>query len=80
MSSNYQMHCKPPLNLCGKGGRMGSGGKRAGSGRRKLGKVKITAYVEPETSGWLAKKSSELGETRGKIIDLVVSDFVERNE
>lgn len=59
---------------------MSSGGKRAGSGRRKLDKVKITAYVEMETAGWLAKKSSELGETRGKIIDLVVSDFVDRNE
>lgn len=59
---------------------MGSGGKRAGSGRRKLGKVKITAYVEPETAEWIGKKSSELGETRGEIIDLVVSDFVERNE
>lgn len=56
------------------------GGRREGSGRRKLCKVKITVYVEMETSGWLAKKSSELGETRGKIIDLVVSDFVERNE
>lgn len=59
---------------------MSRGGKREGSGRRKLGKVKITAYVEPETAEWIGKKSSELGETKGKIIDLVVSDFVERNE
>ena len=54
---------------------MGSGGKRAGSGRRKLGKVKITAYVEMETAGWIGEKSSELGETKGKIIDCLVEDF-----
>lgn len=58
---------------------MGSGGKRAGSGRRKLGKVKITAYVEPETAGWIAEKSSELGETKGKIIDCLVEDFKRQN-
>ena len=48
---------------------MSRGGKREGSGRRKLGKVKITAYVEPETAEWIAEKSSELGETKGKIIE-----------
>lgn len=58
---------------------MGSGGKRAGSGRRKLGKVKITAYVETDTAEWLIGKSSELGETKGKIIDLVVGDFIAKN-
>ena len=52
---------------------MGSGGKRAGSGRRKLGKVKITAYVEPETAEWISKKSSELGRgTKGKVVDFLV--------
>lgn len=54
---------------------MGSGGKRVGSGRRKLGKVKITAYVERDTAEWLIEKSSELGETKGKIIDCLVEDF-----
>lgn len=58
---------------------MGSGGKRAGSGRRKLGKVKITAYVEPETAEWIAAKSSELGETKGKIIDCLAEDFKRQN-
>lgn len=51
---------------------MGSGGKRAGSGRRKLGKVKITAYVEMETAGWISEKSSELGGTKGKVMDFLV--------
>lgn len=54
---------------------MSRGGKREGSGRRKLGKVKITAYVEMETAGWISEKSSELGETKGKIIDCLVEDF-----
>ena len=54
---------------------MSRGGKREGSGRRKLGKVKITAYVEPETAEWISEKSSELGETKGKIIDCLVEDF-----
>lgn len=58
---------------------MGSGGKRTGSGRRKLGKVKITAYVEPETAEWIAEKSSELGETKGKIIDVLICDFMNKN-
>lgn len=58
---------------------MSRGGKREGSGRRKLGKVKITAYVEPETAEWIGKKSSELGETKGKIIDCLVEDFKRQN-
>lgn len=51
---------------------MGSGGKRTGSGRRKLGKVKITAYVEQVTAEWINEKSSELGETKGKVMDFLV--------
>jgi hypothetical protein len=55
----------------------GHGGRRAGSGRKRLGKVTLTCYVQPSTLAWI-KRLQRYGEPLGAVIDRLVAQALDR--
>lgn len=51
---------------------MPSGGARRGAGRPKESLVPVCLYIDKETRDEITRLSSDLGISRGKVVDLLV--------
>lgn len=56
---------------------MSRGGARSGSGRPEENLVSVCLYIEKETRDELSGLSSDLGISRGKVVDLLVRWYSE---
>ena len=53
----------------------GRGGRREGSGRKKLGNVLLAVRVKPETRDKIKAISEEVGCQMGAVVDFVLEDY-----
>ena len=58
----------------------GRGGRREGSGRKKLGNVLLAVRVKPETRDKIKAISEEVGCQMGAVVDFVLEDYEKRLE
>lgn len=56
------------------------GGRRSGSGRKKEKTKALTIRVSEATADIIKKQSEELGISQGKVVDLMVRQYVESIE
>ncbi len=54
------------------------GGARNGAGRPAEELKMVTAYVSPKTAAILDKLRNEFGVSRGKVIDIIIADYEDR--
>lgn len=58
----------------------GWGGKRQGAGRKREVYRSVTLRLKPETDQRVEQLSKELGISKGKVVDLIVEQYIENIE